>query len=175
MFIVTASHAKHPGFDSRCPHNRRDCMVAQSCNPATGGQGTVIGIKLIIHVCITWLSLKWLAAALVLEAEWSRVCEIPLFLNTWNCGILFTTLWTERLPMQKGCHFKAHQGGMKGALVRLFPACYKWKHSGYKCWVSKCAHKFIVHTVQKVDRGKGKLVCEQPCPLQKYGYIVVSA
>ena len=24
MCSVTASHAKHPGFDSRCPHNRRD-------------------------------------------------------------------------------------------------------------------------------------------------------
>ena len=26
-------------------------------------------------------------AALVLEAEWSRVWEIPLVLTTWNCGI----------------------------------------------------------------------------------------
>ena len=24
MCSVTASHAKHPGFNSRCPHNRRD-------------------------------------------------------------------------------------------------------------------------------------------------------
>ena len=69
-------------------------------------------MELVTQVFITWLSLKWLVAALVLEAEWSWVWEIPLVLTTWNCGIaqgsggirpriLLTTLWTERLPMQK--------------------------------------------------------------------------
>ena len=44
-------------------------LVAQCCNPATGGQG--YGMKLVTQVSITWLSLKCLVAASVLEAEWS--------------------------------------------------------------------------------------------------------
>ena len=44
-------------------------------------------MELVTQVSITWLSLKWLADALVLEAEWSRIWEIPLVLTTWNCGI----------------------------------------------------------------------------------------
>ena len=36
----------------------------------------------VTQVSILWLSLKWLVAALVLGAEWSRVWEIPLVLTT---------------------------------------------------------------------------------------------
>ena len=97
-------------------------LVAQSCNPATGGQE--YGMELVTQVSITWLCLKWLVAALVLEAEWSWVLEIPLVLTTWNCGIeqMHKGQWykaheLKRLPMQN-YHFNAHQGGMtmKGAI-----------------------------------------------------------
>ena len=70
MFSVTASHAQHPRFDFS-PPTQLSGLVAQSCNPATGGQG--YGMELVTQVSITWLSLKWLVAALVLEAEWSRI------------------------------------------------------------------------------------------------------
>ena len=44
-------------------------------------------MELVSQLSITWLSLKWLAGALVLEAQWSLIWEIPLVLTTWNCGI----------------------------------------------------------------------------------------
>ena len=71
--------------------------MAQSCNPATRGQG--YGMELVTQVSITWLSLKWLVAALVLEAEWSWVWEIPLVLSTWNCAIA-QGLGGAKLPFQ---------------------------------------------------------------------------
>ena len=52
-------------------------------------------MELVAQVSITWLSLKWLVAALVLEAEWSQVWEIPLVLTTWNCGIAKGTVGTR--------------------------------------------------------------------------------
>ena len=46
-------------------------LVAQSITLLLGDKD--IGMKLVTQVSTTWLSLKWLAAALVLEAEWSTV------------------------------------------------------------------------------------------------------
>ena len=62
-----------------------DYTIVGTDGTATGGQG--YRMELVTQVSITWLSLKWLADALVLEAEWSRIWEIPLVLTTWNCGI----------------------------------------------------------------------------------------
>ena len=65
MCSVTASNAKQPGLDSRCPHNRWDWWL----RPVTLLLGDKdMGMEL---VSITWFSLKWLAAALALEAEFS--------------------------------------------------------------------------------------------------------
>ena len=106
MCSVTALHAQHPGFDSHCLHNCRDWCLSP--------------VSLLLGVSITWLSLKWLVAAFVLEAEWSRIWEIPLVLTTWNCGIAQGSGDTRpriiltRLPLQN-YHFNAHQRGMKGA------------------------------------------------------------
>ena len=44
-------------------------------------------MELVAQVSITWMSLKWLAAALVLETEWSEIWEIPLVLTIWNSDI----------------------------------------------------------------------------------------
>ena len=79
MCSVTASHAKHPGLDSCRLHNRRDWLIPVTLQLGDKDMGW--------SWLITWLSLKWLADALVLEAEWSRIWEIPLVLTTWNCGI----------------------------------------------------------------------------------------
>ena len=50
-----------------------DLLVAQSITITLLLGDKDIGMKLVTQVSITWLSLKWLAAALVLEAEWSTV------------------------------------------------------------------------------------------------------
>ena len=39
MYSVTAAHAKHPGFISRCLYIHLLGLVAHYCNPATWGQG----------------------------------------------------------------------------------------------------------------------------------------
>ena len=48
-------------------------LVAQSITITLLLGDKDIGMKLVTQVSTTWLSLKWLAAALVLEAEWSTV------------------------------------------------------------------------------------------------------
>ena len=50
-----------------------DLLVAQSITITLLLGDKDIGMKLVTQVSTTWLSLKWLAAALVLEAEWSTV------------------------------------------------------------------------------------------------------
>ena len=71
---VTASHAKKPGFDDSRPHSRWDWWLSAT---------------VVTKDSLTWFSLKWLAAAaLVLEADCSRVGKISLVLTTWNCGIV---------------------------------------------------------------------------------------
>ena len=90
-------------------------------------------MELVTQVSITWLSLKWLADALVLEAEWSRIWEIPLVLTTWNCGIaqgsggtrvriLLTMLLTEkapnaRLPFQCYCSLGRYEGSQSDCIL----------------------------------------------------------
>ena len=58
----TASHAKDPGFDSPHPHH---CGAV--LEPCYWGTRT----ELVTQIWKTLLSLKWLAAALALELEWS--------------------------------------------------------------------------------------------------------
>ena len=65
---VTASHAKKPGLDYCRPHSRWDWWL--SANVVTKDS-------------LTLFSLKWLAAAaLVLEADCSRVGKTSLVLTT---------------------------------------------------------------------------------------------
>ena len=77
MCSVTASHAQRLGFDSRHQHNRREWRLSPVTLLRQG-----YGMELVTQVSITWLSLNWLIAALLLEAEWSWVWEIPLVLTT---------------------------------------------------------------------------------------------
>ena len=67
------------------------CVVSQlhMLSPVTlllGGQG--YGMELVTQVSITWLRLKWLVAALVLEAEWKSGLGDPTgpdHMELWHC------------------------------------------------------------------------------------------
>ena len=52
----------------------------------------------------TWLSLKWLAAAMVLGAEWNWVCEIPLVLTTWYCSIAHCAMSNDQMVQGTGSY-----------------------------------------------------------------------
>ena len=58
MCNVTASHAQHPGYDSRRLHNRQDWCLS----PVLGNKG--FEMELVIQITINWLIMKWLVAAL---------------------------------------------------------------------------------------------------------------
>ena len=44
-------------------------------------------MELVTQISITWLSLKWLVTALVLESGVELGLEDPIVLTKWNCGI----------------------------------------------------------------------------------------
>ena len=76
MCSVTASNAKQPGLDSRCPHNRWDWWL----RPVTLLLGDKdIGMELVPTHSITLLSLKWLAAL---------VFEAPDHMELWHCTVV---------------------------------------------------------------------------------------
>ena len=175
MCSVTDSHAQHPGFDSRHLHNRWDWWHS----PVTLLLGTSIwdGAGNLTQVSITWLSLKWLVVALVLEVEWSRVWDIPLVLTTWNCGIvqgsgglrpriLLTTLLIDRLPKQKP-PFQCSPGRFEGSQSDWFLLATNGDIQAINAG-SPNVH-INLHTVQKVDGGKGKWL-KETMP-NKYHYI----
>ena len=121
-------------------------------------------MELVTQVSITWVSLKWLVAAMVLEAEWSRVWEIPLLLTPWNCDIaqrtggtrpriLLTTFWTEKAPNAKlpfQCSLGRYEGSHSDCILLA-------TNGDIQAINTKSSNGHInLHTVQKVDRGKGK-------------------
>ena len=78
-----------------------------------------------------WVDHSWPPGHLIVHSRLLLMIQLALADHSWTPG----------------------QGMVWREPVRLYSACHKWRHSRYKHWVFKCAHKFTY--VQKVDGGKG--------------------
>ena len=157
MCSVTASHAKHPVFDSSRLHNCQDWWTRIWDGAGNPGLYNLVELEM-ASCCI---------------GPWSRVESDlgdptgPDHMELWHC---------TRVGWYKAQDSINHALNWKGSQckttismltrevwrepVRLYPACHKWRHSSYKRWVFKCAHKFTYCT--KSGRRKGKMVERNP-------------
>ena len=83
---------------------------------------------------------------------WSRVCEIPLVLPHGTVALQTgQVVLYEREPWSD-C---------------TYPACTNGDTQAINAAGSPNVHTDL-HSVQKVNRGKGKMVGEQPCPMKQF-------
>ena len=76
MCSVTASHAKHAGFDSCCPHNRREWWHSPVAL-LLGDRDMGWLEKSVVPVLVTWIHTDvWL--------------QVGALLNSWECGTAMT-------------------------------------------------------------------------------------